>query len=114
MRANSLEWVVQEVSSELPATTVLVQACNTLTLPSPMLHLSTLILLHTPHLFAVQVYDLTFKKTTVKAQHLGDPKFPRLTQTRVPRAPATPKSPAVPPISRAVPLLGRPCPCSLP
>lgn len=40
MLANGLEWVVQEVSTELPATTVLVQACNTLTLPSPMLHLT--------------------------------------------------------------------------
>lgn len=96
MQANSLEWVVQEVSSELPATTVLVQACSTLTLPSPMLHLNTLTLPHTPHLWGVQVYDLTFKKNknkTVKGQHHGDPKFPRLTQTRVPSAPATPNHP---------------------
>lgn len=88
--ANGLGWEVQEFSEKLSAAPSLVQACNIFSNlafnhPAPQRP----ILFSIPHLFGAQIYDLK-QKQPGRAQHRGDPKFPKLTQNREPSAPANP------------------------
>lgn len=82
--------MVQEVSKKQPATAALDQALiffNFAVIHPPPQYP---ILLRIPHLSGAQVYGL---KRSRRAQHFGDPKFPKLTQTPVLRASANPSYP---------------------